>query len=175
MARLGSGFDIVSVGERERVLRAGGDPNKIVFSGVGKRADELRRALEGGIHCFNVESAAEFERLNEGAAEMGTRAPVSLRVNPDVDAKTHPYISTGLKDNKFGIDIGDAERLYVLAQALPGIEIHGVACHIGSQLCELSPFLDALDRVLALIKRLEIHGVRLRQIDVGGGLGVRYR
>ena len=180
LARLGASFDIVSGGELARVLRAGGAADRIVFSGVGKRDDEIVQALEAGadgngISCFNVESEAALLRLSQLASARKRRAPVALRVNPDVAAKTHPYISTGLKDNKFGIDIGDAERLYVLAQALPGIEIHGVACHIGSQLCELSPFLDALDRVLALIKRLEIHGVRLRHIDVGGGLGVRYR
>jgi diaminopimelate decarboxylase len=174
LAKLGAGFDIVSAGELARVLRAGGAAGRIVFSGVGKRNDELLTALDAGILCFNVESETELLRLSGLAASRGKRAPIALRVNPDVDAKTHPYISTGLKDNKFGIDITDAERLYALAQNLPGIAIHGVACHIGSQLCELSPFLDALDRVLALIARLEARGIRLQHIDVGGGLGVRY-
>ena len=175
MARLGSGFDIVSVGELERVLRAGGDPNKIVFSGVGKRADELRRALEVGIHCFNVESAAELERLNEVAAEMGTRAPVSLRVNPDVDAKTHPYISTGLKENKFGIDIAEAPALYARAAQMAHIEIIGIDCHIGSQLTQVRPFVDALQRVLALVDQLAQQGITLKHLDIGGGLGITYR
>src|SRR3569623_149878 len=162
MARLGSGFDIVSVVDLSIVLRAGGDPNKIVFSGVGKRADELRRALEVGIHCFNVESAAELERLNEVAAEMGTRAPVSLRVNPDVDAKTHPYISTGLKENKFGIDIAAAPALYARAAQMAHIEIIGVDCHIGSQLTQGRPFVAALQRVLALVDELAARGVYLK-------------
>src|SRR3569623_1941500 len=175
MAQLGSGFDIVSVGELERVLRAGGDPNKIVFSGVGKRADELRRALEVGIHCFNVESAAELERLNEVAGAMGRRAPVSLRVNPDVDAKTHPYISTGLKENKFCIDIAEAPALYARAAQMPHIEIIGVDCHIGSQLTQGRPFVDALQRVLALVDELAARGVQLKHLDIGGGLGITYR
>ena len=175
MARLGSGFDIVSVGELERVLRAGGDPNKIVFSGVGKRADELRRALEVGIHCFNVESAAELERLNEVAGAMGRRAPVSLRVNPDVDAKTHPYISTGLKENKFGIDIAEAPALYARAARMAHIEIIGIDCHIGSQLTQVRPFVDALQRVLALVDQLAEQGITLKHLDIGGGLGITYR
>jgi len=175
MAQLGSGFDIVSVGELERVLRAGGDPNKIVFSGVGKRADELRRALEVGIHCFNVESAAELERLNEVAAAMGKRAPVSLRVNPDVDAKTHPYISTGLKENKFGIDITEAPALYARAARMAHIEIIGIDCHIGSQLTQVRPFVDALQRVLALVDQLAEQGITLKHLDIGGGLGITYR
>jgi len=175
LARLGSGFDIVSVGELERVLRAGGDPNKIVFSGVGKRTDELRRALEVGIHCFNVESAAELERLNEVAGAMGRRAPVSLRVNPDVDAKTHPYISTGLKENKFGIDIAEAPALYARAAQMAHIEIIGVDCHIGSQLTQGRPFVDALQRVLALVGELAARGVKLKHLDIGGGLGITYR
>ncbi len=175
LARLGASFDIVSGGELVRVLRAGGLADRVVFSGVGKRDDEIALALDQGIFCFNVESEAELHRLSALAVARGRRARVALRVNPDVDAKTHPYISTGLKDNKFGIDIGDAERLYQVAARLPGIEIHGVACHIGSQLLELAPFLDALDRVLALVKRLGVHGIRLQHIDVGGGLGVRYR
>ena len=174
MARLGSGFDIVSVGELERVLRAGGDPAKIVFSGVGKRVDELRRALEVGIHCFNVESADELERLNAIAGELRRRAPVSLRVNPDVDARTHPYISTGLKENKFGIDIAAAPELYARAAALPHIEIVGVDCHIGSQLTEVTPFVAALERVLSLMDKLAAHGIALEHLDIGGGLGITY-
>ncbi len=174
LARLGAGFDIVSGGELERVLRAGGTADKVVFSGVGKTAAEMKQALDAGIHCFNVESEAELLRLSGIAAVRGERARIALRVNPDVDARTHPYISTGMKENKFGVDIAEAERLYALARTLPGIEIHGVACHIGSQLLELSPFLDALDRVLALIDRLAANGISLRHIDVGGGLGVRY-
>ena len=146
-----------------------------MFSGVGKRRDELAAALDAGIACFNVESETELLRLSQLAAAAGKRAPVALRVNPDVDAKTHPYISTGLKENKFGVEFGEAERLYRLAATLPGIDIRGVACHIGSQLLELSPFLDALDRVLSLIDRLAAAGIRLEHIDVGGGLGVRYR
>jgi len=174
LARLGSGFDIVSVGELERVLRAGGDPARIVFSGVGKRGDELRRALEAGIHCFNVESAGELERLNTVAGELGRRAPVSLRVNPDVDAKTHPYISTGLKENKFGIDIAAAPQLYRHAAALPYIHLIGVDCHIGSQLTEVAPFVAALERVLALIDQLAEQGIVLQHLDIGGGLGITY-
>ena len=175
LARLGAGFDIVSGGELARVLRAGGQASKVVFSGVGKSSAEINQALDAGIGCFNVESEAELLRLGRIAESKQMRARIALRVNPDVDARTHPYISTGLKDNKFGIEIGEAERLYLLAQTLPGIELDGVACHIGSQLLELSPFLDALDRVLALVDRLDRHGIRLRHIDVGGGLGVRYR
>lgn len=174
LARLGAGFDIVSGGELQRVLKAGGDPAKVVFSGVGKTAAEIELALNVGIYCFNVESEAELHRLSAIATRMGKTARIALRVNPDVDAKTHPYISTGLKENKFGVDIAEAERLYALAATLPGIEIDGVACHIGSQLLELSPFLDALDRVLALIDRLAASGIELRHLDVGGGLGVRY-
>jgi diaminopimelate decarboxylase len=174
MARLGSGFDIVSVGELERVLRAGGDPAKIVFSGVGKRADELRRALEVGIRCFNVESAGELERLDAAAGELRRRAPVSLRVNPDVDARTHPYISTGLKENKFGIDIAAAPELYARAAALPHIGIVGVDCHIGSQLTETAPFVAALERVLALMDELAAQGIAFEHIDIGGGLGITY-
>lgn len=174
-ARLGSGFDIVSGGELERVLRAGGDPDKVVFSGVGKKAAEIRRALEVGIHCFNVESEAELERINVIAGEMGKVAPVSLRVNPDVDAQTHPYISTGLKENKFGIEIGRAEAVYLQAAGMPNLRIVGIDCHIGSQLLTLSPFMDALQRVLALAERLAGHGIEVRHLDVGGGLGVRYQ
>ena len=158
LARLGSGFDIVSGGELERVLAAGGDAGKIVFSGVGKLEWEMRRALEVGIRCFNVESEAELETLNRVAGDMGQRAAISIRVNPDVDAHTHPYISTGLKENKFGIDINDAEAVYARAAAMEHIDVHGVDCHIGSQLCELSPFVDALQRLLALIDRLAADG-----------------
>jgi len=174
LAKLGAGFDIVSVGELERVLQAGGDASKCVFSGVAKTADEMRRALAVGVHCFNVESAAELERLNEVAVEMGVKAPVSLRVNPDVDAQTHPYISTGLKENKFGVDIDTALDVYARANELEGIDIKGVDCHIGSQLTQLDPFLDALDRVLALVDRLAEQGIVLEHIDLGGGLGVTY-
>ncbi|MFA5626529.1 MAG: diaminopimelate decarboxylase [Thiohalomonadaceae bacterium] len=175
LARLGAGFDIVSVGELERVLAAGGDPAKIVFSGVGKRADEMRRALELGIHCFNVESEAELERLNRIAGEMGKRAPVSMRVNPNVDAKTHPYISTGLKENKFGIDIHDAQDIYSQAATLPNIELIGVDCHIGSQITTIEPFIDALERMLLLIDTLYQRGIAVRHLDMGGGLGITYR
>ncbi|UMZ11876.1 diaminopimelate decarboxylase [Pseudomonas sp. MPFS] len=175
LARLGAGFDIVSRGELERVLAAGGQADKIVFSGVGKTRDDMRRALEVGVHCFNVESAEELERLQEVAAQMGVRAPVSLRVNPDVDAGTHPYISTGLKENKFGIAIAAAEDVYVRAAQLPNLEIVGVDCHIGSQLTSLAPFIDALERLLDLVDRLAECGIYLRHIDLGGGLGVRYR
>lgn len=175
LARLGSGFDIVSVGELERVIAAGGDPAKVVFSGVGKSAAEMRRALQVGIHCFNVESVAELERLNAVAGEMGRHAPVSLRVNPDVDAKTHPYISTGLKENKFGIDIGAALTVFQQAAQMPHLEVVGVDCHIGSQLSELAPFVDALDRLLALIDELATLGIELKHVDIGGGLGITYR
>ena len=175
LARLGSGFDIVSRGELERVLAAGGQPERIVFSGVGKTRDDMRRALEAGVHCFNVESTDELERLQLVAAELGVIAPVSLRVNPDVDAGTHPYISTGLKENKFGIAIADAEAVYARANELSNLEVIGVDCHIGSQLTTLPPFLDALDRLLGLIDRLAVQGIRIRHLDLGGGLGVRYR
>jgi len=174
LAKLGAGFDIVSIGELERVIAAGGDPTKCVFSGVGKQAYEMRRALEVGVHCFNVESEAELHRLNEVAGEMNKLAPVSLRVNPDVDAGTHPYISTGLKENKFGIDILSAPEVYALANELPHLDVKGVDCHIGSQLTEVAPFLDALDRVLALIDQLKEQGIELKHLDIGGGLGVRY-
>ncbi|MCU9946424.1 diaminopimelate decarboxylase [Pseudomonas sp. PDM13] len=175
LARLGSGFDIVSSGELERVLAAGGAADRIVFSGVGKSRDDMRRALEVGVHCFNVESTEELERLQVVAAEMDMKAPVSLRVNPDVDAGTHPYISTGLKENKFGIAIAAAEAVYLHAASLPNLEVVGVDCHIGSQLTTLAPFLDALDRLLALIDRLAEQGVHIRHLDLGGGLGVRYK
>ncbi len=175
LAQLGSGFDIVSGGELERVVAAGGDASKVVFSGVGKNAQEMRRALELGIRCFNVESLAELDRLNEIAGELGRRAPVSLRINPDVDAKTHPYISTGLMENKFGIDIRNAQEAFKYADELLNIDVIGVDCHIGSQLCELAPFVDALDRLLELIDRLAGQGIFLKHIDVGGGLGVTYQ
>ncbi len=175
LARLGAGFDIVSRGELERVLAAGGEPGKIVFSGVGKTRDDMRRALEVGVHCFNVESTDELERLQLVAAELGVQAPVSLRVNPDVDAGTHPYISTGLKENKFGIAIADAEAVYARANELANLQVIGVDCHIGSQLTSLPPFLDALDRLLALIDRLAERGIRIRHLDLGGGVGVRYK
>lgn len=175
LARLGSGFDIVSGGELERVLRAGGDPKKVVFSGVGKTAAEMRQALQAGILCFNVESEAELERLNAVAAELGTKAPVSLRVNPDVDAKTHPYISTGLRDNKFGIEIQRAEEVYLQARALEHVELIGIDCHIGSQLTDLAPIGDALERMLALADRLLAAGIPLSHVDIGGGIGIRYR
>ena len=173
-AQLGAGFDIVSGGELARVIAAGGDPSKVVFSGVGKTEAEMRAALEAGIFCFNVESAAELERLNAVAGSMGKIAPVSLRVNPNVDAKTHPYISTGLKNNKFGVAYEDALSLYQGAAKMPNIEIHGVDCHIGSQLTELSPFLDALDRVLVLVDQLEAAGITIQHIDAGGGIGICY-
>lgn len=173
-ARRGAGFDIVSGGELQRALTAGADPRKIVFSGVGKTADEMRQALAAGILCFNVESAPELERLNEVALALGTRAPVSLRVNPNVDAKTHPYISTGLKENKFGVAYEDALALYRRAAALPGIAVSGIDCHIGSQLLDPAPFAEALDKVLALVDQLAAEGIALHHIDLGGGLGIRY-
>jgi len=173
-AKLGAGFDIVSGGELARVLAAGGDPKKIVFSGVGKTAVEMQAALDAGIFCFNVESASELTRLNKVAAEMGKVAPVSLRVNPNVDAKTHPYISTGLKNNKFGVAYEDALSIYLQAVAMSNIAIHGVDCHIGSQITELSPFLDAFDRVLLLVDALQQHGIEIQHIDAGGGIGICY-
>lgn len=175
LARLGSGFDIVSVGELERVLAAGGDPGKVIFSGVGKRADEIARALEVGIRCFNVESEAELDRIEAIAAECGQQAPISLRVNPDVDARSHPYISTGLRENKFGIEIQAAEALYQRAAASAHLKVIGIDCHIGSQLTDLAPFLDALDRVLALADRLQAQQIPIQHLDLGGGLGIRYR
>lgn len=175
LARLGSGFDIVSSGELERVLAAGGSADRIVFSGVGKSRDDMRRALEVGVHCFNVESVDELERLQVVAAEMDVKAPISLRVNPDVAAGTHPYISTGLKENKFGIAIEQAEAVYLRAASLSNLDVIGVDCHIGSQLTSLPPFLDALDRLLALVDRLATQGVHIRHLDLGGGLGVRYK
>ncbi|WP_240207589.1 diaminopimelate decarboxylase [Vibrio sp. CyArs1] len=175
LARLGSGFDIVSGGELERVVAAGGEPSKVVFSGVGKTAQEMRRALELGIKCFNVESEPELERLNQVAGEMGVVAPISLRINPDVDANTHPYISTGLRDNKFGIAFDRAPTVYKFAQSLPNLAVHGIDCHIGSQLTDIEPFIDATDRLLALIDQLRADGVNIKHLDVGGGLGVVYR
>ena len=175
LARLGSGFDIVSEGELERVLRAGGDPARIVFSGVGKRAAEMQRALEAGIRCFNVESEAELVRLEAVAAGTGHIAPVSIRVNPDVDAQTHPYISTGLRDNKFGIDVDQALQVYQRATKLPHLQVTGIDCHIGSQLTDTAPFVDALERVLQLVDRLQSDGIDLAHIDLGGGLGIPYR
>ncbi|QYJ97984.1 diaminopimelate decarboxylase [Shewanella alkalitolerans] len=174
LARLGSGFDIVSGGELARVLEAGGEASKVVFSGVGKTVAEMEMALEAGIYCFNVESAAELEQLNLVALRLGKVAPVSLRVNPDVDAGTHPYISTGLKENKFGIAMEEAEAIFLRANELPGLAVKGADCHIGSQLTELQPFLDAMDRMLALIDRLAEQGVKIAHLDVGGGLGVTY-
>ena len=175
LARLGSGFDIVSIGELERVLAAGGSPDKIVFSGVGKRYDEIKRALEVGIHCFNIESEAEIQRINDVAAEIGMIAPVSIRVNPDVDANTHPYISTGLKSNKFGIPIENARAVYQHISQLENLKIVGVDCHIGSQLLEIAPFIDALKRVLSLVDDLRKDGIKLQHIDLGGGLGIPYK
>ncbi|WPC74030.1 diaminopimelate decarboxylase [Vibrio porteresiae] len=175
LARLGSGFDIVSGGELERVIAAGGDPAKIVFSGVGKTEAEIKRALELKIKCFNVESEPELERLNKVASEMDVIAPVSLRINPDVDAKTHPYISTGLRDNKFGIAFDRAPQVYKLASTLPHLEVKGIDCHIGSQLTAIEPFIDATDRLLALIDNLVEQGIQIKHLDVGGGLGVIYR
>ncbi|HLU79329.1 MAG TPA: diaminopimelate decarboxylase, partial [Burkholderiaceae bacterium] len=173
-ARLGAGFDIVSGGELARVLAAGGDPGKVVFSGVGKQVWEMQAALEAGVKCFNVESEAELERLAQVAASSGRVAPISLRVNPDVDAHTHPYISTGLKENKFGIDIERAPEVYRRAKSLPGLEIVGVDCHIGSQITEAAPYLDALEKLIALILGLREAGIELHHLDLGGGIGIRY-
>ena len=172
--RLGCGFDIVSVGELERVIAAGGSPSSVLFSGVGKTRAEMRRALELGVMCFNVESQAELEVLSEVARQTATRARISLRVNPDVDAKTHPYISTGLKSNKFGIAHEHALATYLHAAALPGIEIVGIDCHIGSQITQIGPYLDAVDRLLDLIERVESQGIAIHHLDVGGGLGITY-
>ncbi|QFI39491.1 diaminopimelate decarboxylase [Moritella marina ATCC 15381] len=174
MARLGSGFDIVSGGELLRVIAAGGDPSKIVFSGVGKTVAEINLALDHQIHCFNVESTSELERINDIALSRGVQAPISIRVNPNIDAGTHPYISTGLKENKFGIDIDLAEGVYQAASKMPGLKLKGVDCHIGSQLTELSPFLEAVDKLLILIDKLSSQGIVLAHLDVGGGLGVPY-
>lgn len=174
MAKLGSGFDIVSQGELERVLAAGGEASKVVFSGVAKSRAEIMRALEVGIRCFNVESVAELHHINQIAGEMGKVAPISLRVNPDVDAHTHPYISTGLKENKFGVSVDEAREVYKLAATLPHVKITGMDCHIGSQLTELQPFLDATDRLIRLIEQLKEDGITLKHLDLGGGLGVTY-
>ena len=174
MAKLGSGFDIVSQGELERVLAAGGDAAKVVFSGVAKSHQEIARALEVNIRCFNVESEAELLRINQIAGDMGKIAPISLRVNPDVDAHTHPYISTGLKENKFGVSVEQAREVYKLAATLPNIKIVGMDCHIGSQLTELQPFLDAVDRLIVLMEQLKQDGIHLKHLDLGGGLGVTY-
>lgn len=174
MAKLGSGFDIVSQGELERVLAAGGEASKVVFSGVAKSRAEIMRALEVGIRCFNVESIAELHNINQIAGEMGKVAPISLRVNPDVDAHTHPYISTGLKENKFGVSVDEAREVYKLAATLPHVKITGMDCHIGSQLTELQPFLDATDRLIRLIEQLQEDGITLKHLDLGGGLGVTY-
>ena len=174
MAKLGSGFDIVSQGELERVLAAGGDASKVVFSGVAKSRAEIMRALEVGIRCFNVESVAELHHINQIAGEMGKMAPISLRVNPDVDAHTHPYISTGLKENKFGVSVDEAREVYKLAATLPHVKITGMDCHIGSQLTELQPFLDATDRLIRLMEQLKEDGITLKHLDLGGGLGVTY-
>jgi len=174
LASLGAGFDIVSGGELQRVIAAGGDPTKVIFSGVGKTEEEIRQALDAGIHCFNVESEVELLRINEIASQMGCLAPVSLRVNPDVDAGTHPYISTGMKENKFGIDSTSALDVYHRAVALENIQVAGIDCHIGSQLTELAPYLDALDRLLHIVDKLEESGISIRHLDLGGGLGVSY-
>ncbi len=174
LARSGSGFDIVSLGELKRVIQAGGDPEKIVFSGVGKREDEILAALKIGIRCFNIEVSGELDRINRLAVQLGIIAPVSFRVNPDVDAKTHPYISTGLKENKFGIDIEQALTEYHRAAAMPHINVIGIDCHIGSQLTETRPFLDALDKILDLVSILKADGIHLHHLDLGGGLGIRY-
>ncbi len=175
LARLGSGFDIVSIGELERVLRAGGDAGKTVFSGVGKRMDEMRRALEAGIKCFNAESVAELERLNSLARGLNRIAPVSIRVNPDVDVDTHPYIATGLKENKFGIPYADALPVYEMAASLDSVKIIGIGCHIGSQITVMAPFINALERLLSLTEAIENKGITLQHIDVGGGLGICYQ
>jgi diaminopimelate decarboxylase len=175
LARLGSGFDIVSGGELQRVLRAGGDPAKTVFSGVGKLPDEMVLALDSGIHCFNVESEQELDLLNQIAGQKKMVAKVSFRVNPDVDARTHPYISTGLKENKFGINFDDAKRVYLRASEMANVDVIGIDCHIGSQLTELSPYIDALDRLLYLISQLQESGIEIHHLDLGGGLGIRYK
>lgn len=175
VARLGAGFDIVSGGELARVLAAGGDPRKIVFSGVGKSEAEIEQALRSGVLCLNLESEAELERVDSVAGRLGVRAPVAFRVNPDVDAKTHPYISTGLKDNKFGIAYADAERVYRDASRRRNVELIGIGCHIGSQLTSAAPYVDAAARILALVERLEKSGISLHHVDLGGGFGIRYK
>src|SRR5574343_218228 len=175
LAKLGAGFDIVTGGELARVLAAGGNPNKVVFSGLGKSEADIETALNVGIACFNVESYAELDRIEKVAARLGKTAPISLRVNPDVDAKTHPYISTGLKENKFGIPSDTVYETYQYAASLPNLEIVGIDCHIGSQLTETKPFVDALDRVIVMIEQLKGLGINLKHIDIGGGLGVCYK
>ncbi len=174
LAKLGSGFDIVSVGELERVLAAGGEAGKCVFSGVGKTTQEISRALEVGVHCFNIESASELDRIESVAKSLAIKAPISIRVNPNVDAKTHPYISTGLKENKFGVDIDEALDLYQRANQSEHLHIVGLDCHIGSQITEVSPFVDALDRVLFLVEKLSLAGINIQHLDLGGGLGICY-
>ncbi|MCV2441549.1 diaminopimelate decarboxylase [Acinetobacter bereziniae] len=175
LAKLGCGFDIVTGGELARVLTAGGDPSKIVFSGLGKQEEDIQKALEVGIACFNVESHAELDRIQNVAARLGQKAPISLRVNPDVDAKTHPYISTGLKENKFGIPSDVVFETYQYAASLPNLDVVGIDCHIGSQLTETQPFVDALDRIMMMIEQLKMLGIHLKHIDIGGGLGVTYK
>ena len=175
LSKLGAGFDIVTGGELARVLKAGGDPAKIVFSGLGKSEADIQKALQVGIACFNVESYAELDRIQKVAAQLGQKAPISLRVNPDVDAKTHPYISTGLKENKFGIPSDSVFETYQYAASLPNLELIGIDCHIGSQLTETQPFVDALDRVIEMISTLKALGIQLKHIDIGGGLGVTYK
>ncbi|MGL5005086.1 MAG: diaminopimelate decarboxylase, partial [Casimicrobium sp.] len=174
LAEQGAGFDIVSMGELQRVIAAGGDPSKVIFSGVAKRADEIEFALRQGIYCFNIESESELHRVNAVASELGLRARITFRINPDVDPKTHPYISTGLKSNKFGVAHVEALRLYRLAASMPGIEVHGIECHIGSQITELSPFVDALRRLLALVDALKDRSIEIEHLDVGGGRGIVY-
>lgn len=174
LARAGAGFDIVSVGELKRVLAAGGDASKAIFSGVAKRSDEIAFALAQGIYCFNIESEPELHRVNQIAIEKGMRARITFRINPDVDPKTHPYISTGLKSNKFGVAHLEAVRLYQLAASMPGIEVHGIECHIGSQITELSPFVDALRRLLSLVDQIEAQGISISHLDIGGGRGIVY-
>lgn len=175
LSKLGAGFDIVTGGELARVLKAGGDPAKIVFSGLGKSEADIQKALQVGIACFNVESYAELDRIQKVAAQLGQKAPISLRVNPDVDAKTHPYISTGLKENKFGIPSDSVFETYQYAASLPNLDLIGIDCHIGSQLTETQPFVDALDRVIEMISTLKALGIQLKHIDIGGGLGVTYK
>jgi diaminopimelate decarboxylase len=174
LARLGAGFDIVSAGELDRVIAAGGDPARVIFSGLGKKSEEIEKALDANIYCFNIESAAELERINSIAVAKGCLAPISIRVNPDVDAQTHPYISTGLKENKFGIASDQAMDVYRDAAAMPGIKVMGIDCHIGSQLTSTEPFLDAIDRLLQMIDDLAAEGIKLHHLDMGGGLGVTY-
>ena len=174
LAKMGSGFDIVSIGELQRVIAAGGNPTKCVFSGVAKTSSEIQQALEIGIYCFNVESAGELNRIESVASAMSVQAPISIRVNPDVDAKTHPYISTGLKENKFGVDVEVSKALYHKAQQSDSLNVCGMDCHIGSQITEVSPFIDALDKVLALTSELSAEGVDIKHLDLGGGIGIAY-